>query len=61
MDEDDDDDDDDEKRCLPHVSSTFKKISPKIFGPHCVYDIYFVNILLSWCNSRQRTQVPIFR
>ena len=23
--------------CLPHVSSIFKKISPKIFGPHCVY------------------------
>jgi len=23
--------------CLPHVSSIFKKISPKIFGPLCVY------------------------
>jgi exonuclease III len=22
--------------CLPHVSSIFKKISPKTFGPHCV-------------------------
>jgi hypothetical protein len=24
------------KRRLSHVSSTFKKISPKTFGPHCV-------------------------
>jgi hypothetical protein len=24
------------KRCLPHVSSIFKKISPKTFGLHCV-------------------------
>ena len=22
--------------CLPHVSSIFKKISPKTFGPQCV-------------------------
>ena len=22
--------------CLPHVSSIFRKIGPKIFGPHCV-------------------------
>jgi hypothetical protein len=22
--------------CLYHVSSIFKKISPKTFGPHCV-------------------------
>jgi hypothetical protein len=22
--------------CLPHVSSIFKNISPKTFGPHCV-------------------------
>ena len=22
--------------CLPRVSPTFKKISPKTFGPHCV-------------------------
>jgi uncharacterized Fe-S cluster protein YjdI len=27
------------KWCLPHVSSIFKKISPKAFGPHCVYYI----------------------
>jgi hypothetical protein len=23
--------------CLPHVSSIFKKISPKAFGLHCVF------------------------
>jgi hypothetical protein len=23
--------------CLSHVSSIFKEISPKTFGPHCVY------------------------
>jgi hypothetical protein len=23
--------------CLPHVSSIFKKISPKSFGHHCMY------------------------
>ena len=23
--------------CLPHVSSIVKKISPKTFGPHCVF------------------------
>jgi len=27
------------KMCLPHVSSIFKKISPKTFGPHCVYSV----------------------
>jgi hypothetical protein len=25
-----------EAMCLPHMSSIFKKISPKTFGPHCV-------------------------
>jgi len=25
--------------CPPHMSSIFKKISPKTFGPHCVYYI----------------------
>jgi hypothetical protein len=24
------------KKFFPHVSSNFKQISPKIFGPHCV-------------------------
>jgi hypothetical protein len=24
---------------LPHVYLIFKKISPKTFGPHCVYHI----------------------
>ena len=26
------------KRCLPHVSSIFKKINSKTFGPQCVYE-----------------------
>jgi len=25
-----------ESMCLPHVSSIFRKISPKTFGPYCV-------------------------
>jgi hypothetical protein len=25
--------------CLPHVSSIFKKISPKTFGTHCVCSV----------------------
>ena len=28
--------------CLPRVSSIFKKISPKTFGPHCIYKSQFV-------------------
>jgi len=30
------------KRCLPHVSSIFNKISPKTFGPHCVLLVNFI-------------------
>jgi hypothetical protein len=33
--------------CLPHASSIFKKISPKTFGPHCVFS--FSNLSLECC------------
>jgi hypothetical protein len=28
--------------CLPHVSSIFKKISPKTFGLHCVFCFFLI-------------------
>jgi hypothetical protein len=37
--------------CLPRVSSIFKKISPKMFGPHCVALRYsYIVILLTSCS-----------
>jgi hypothetical protein len=40
------------KLCPPHVFSNKKKISPKTFGPHCVYYFFFALsefLHLSYC------------
>jgi len=44
------------KVCVPHVSLIFKKISPKTFGPHCVYRIY-----TKWLNRLQERVLYIKR
>jgi len=36
----------------PHVSSIFKKISPKTFGPHCVYKRHIKNISIKYKYTR---------
>jgi hypothetical protein len=36
--------------CLPHLSSIFKNISPKTFGPHCVHTVTkFLPACFSFC------------
>jgi len=42
--------------CLPHVSSIFKKISPKTFGPHCVY-----TYIHTYTHTRTHTHTEFFK
>jgi hypothetical protein len=48
--------------CLHHVSSVFKNISPKTFGPHCVFLVIlfksqaYINI----CSGYKQSACKIF-